>query len=358
MALFAQTGTLAGTPITVVPFSGTGSPATYIEVHNLNPANSYSVQLTGAMFVLPPGRKLVIDQPISSLTLDGLGDYEVLAANGGSVMPRIEASANYSAVASPGNPPDNITLEDTGVVWQIKNLGVGTNQLANLSVSTGKLANGAVDNNKLGTGAVSFGKVLSGALTSVGKAAVVTADLTGAIVGDTVTLTYNGSSVIYEFTNGGAPAPGHIGVDLPTVNIDFPAKINANQPDLGVYCVLQNLQVCVNKLASIQAGIGLLISKVGAGITVENTISGQAESSWGIEHYRFEVTATNTSGIILPLDGKNLRGVWISEITAGGLVLRQPTGPSTINASGGALSFLPGGAIGNFMDVFLYVEYL
>lgn len=124
--LYSNSGTLAGTPVSLSPFSGTGLSAKYLEVHNLHNTNTYTAVVSGATFSIPPARKLVVTEPVSSLTVDGTGPYTVVAGTDAvpTSGPRIEPSLNYNITSTPTSPADNVTIQDTGTVIEVKDAGL------------------------------------------------------------------------------------------------------------------------------------------------------------------------------------------------------------------------------------------
>lgn len=78
--IFADNGTLVGAPV-VVTISG--FVAKTVEVQNLDSANTYTVTLGTATVSLPPQTKVkvqVLSAGLSEVTIDGTGDYQVLAS--------------------------------------------------------------------------------------------------------------------------------------------------------------------------------------------------------------------------------------------------------------------------------------
>ena len=347
MAQFSQSGTLVGVAVTVTPFPARSTPAVYTEVHNLTAGDTFTVTINGVAFQLPPGRKLVVEDNLSSLDVLGTGNYTVIASDANSGSPRIESSANYSNVAAAGNPPDGVTLEDTGVVWRIKDLGV----------TGAKIAASAIDTSKLADLAVNFNKTASGLNQNPGRGAACTFNSGGVAPGDTLTLTFNAVPTTYIFQNAGlpAPAPGEIGVDIATINIDLPAKVMANQ-------VLVSADM-VGGIAWFGLSVQSLIQS-GATLTALSTIPAStedfppvAESRVGLEFHQYAITAANAiSGVPIYTSG-TIVAKWFMETTPGGTQI-TPVGIGFVPlATGDGIVVSGSGAVGNLMNVILAVTY-
>jgi hypothetical protein len=67
--------------------------------------------------------------------------------------------------------PDGSTLERSGRVIRVKDLGIVTAKIANLAVTTGKLADLAVTSGKLAANAVIAGKIATGGVSATGQLA-------------------------------------------------------------------------------------------------------------------------------------------------------------------------------------------
>lgn len=353
--LYCQPGTGVGVAQTV-QFGAGSPPAQYVEVHNLSPANTFQCLVGNVTFPIPPLRKLVLTVPLSQVILTGTGDWLVIGnsepqeqSSGPSLQPTFYGTGGSST----NSPADNLTIQDTGLVLQVKDLGISTAKLANLAVDNGKLANLAVNTSKLADLAGTFNKTGSGLNQNPGRGAACAFNSGGVAPGDTLTVTFLGVPVVYEFTNGGAPAPGNIGVDIPTINVDLPAKVLANQPLVSCSGLLGIFWLGVSIQSLIQSGATLtIVSSIPASC---EDFAPVAESRIGLEWHQFTITAANavtgypifTSGTIV--------AKWFIETVPGGSQL------STVG-----IGFQPitdgivvsgSGAVGNLMNVLLAVQY-
>lgn len=94
--LWSQSGTLAGSPVTIdiqsgnPPGTGLGQTAAYFEIANLSTGATYTATYGGADFAIPPGTSLrfPVNPPnASSFILDGTGDYSVYASANPQALP-------------------------------------------------------------------------------------------------------------------------------------------------------------------------------------------------------------------------------------------------------------------------------
>lgn len=341
--LYGASGILAGVPVVLNIQVATNWTAEYVEVHNLSAANTYSCLVNGATFSIPAGRKLSIPGIVADLTLNGTGAYSMYAAESASTLPSLD-NISQGSIGSAGSisPPDNITIEDTGVVLQVKDLGISTAKVAAQAINTSKLADLAVNFNKVG----------SGVNLNPGRGAAVLLDTTAVIVGDTFTLTFIGAPVVYEFTNGGAPAPGNIGVDIPTLPVSLTNAVNANQPLIEASGVFTDNRFGISNQALIQAGSTLTGAGTG-GLLVEN-IAPVSESRVGLEFHAWTITAQNQAGYPIYTSG-TIVGKWALE-TTGGDLQQSSLGTVFIPISGGIV-VVPNNLPGFKVNVLLAVQY-
>lgn len=344
--LYGASGTLVGAPVTLNIQTANNWTAEYVEVHNLSGANTYTCAVNGATFSIPPGRKLAIPGFIADLTLNGTGAYSMYAAESSDTLPSLD-NISQGSIGAPGSisPPDNVTIEDTGVVLQVKALGISTAKLANQAVNTSKLADLAGTFNKTG----------SGINQNPGRGACFIFDSTGVIVGDTLTVTFAGSPVIYEFTNGGAPAPGNIGVDIPTINVDLPAKMVANQVLLSCSALAGVFYIGYSVQSLIQAGTTL--SAVPTGLTVVENIAAVGESRVGLEFHQYSITALNAATGYPIFTSGTIIGKWFIETVVGGNQLSTVGIGFTPLSTGDGIFVSGSGTPGNIMNVILAVQY-
>ncbi len=236
MPLYATSGTLAGVAVTIDPFGQGGPTTNYTEVHNLSHTNTYTCLAAGVTFSIPPLRKLVISDPLTALTLNGTGAYTVIA----NTQPQIEAPSpslqpTYYGTGVLVSSADGVTIEDTGSVIRVKDLGISTAKLADLAVTSGKLADSSVNNDKLQGLAVSWTKINSGSTSAGTPGSAAFTFLANPADGETVTVEY-GTAVVYEFDNGGGVAPGNIAVTIgagaAATLINLKTAIALNQPNV------------------------------------------------------------------------------------------------------------------------------
>ncbi len=100
--IFGESGTLAGVAQDI---DFTGFVANQVEVQNLDSANTYTLTVGAASIEVPPQRKVVIKAPrpgLTGVTLNGTGDFQVLAAGDG-------ATIELSAL-------DGLTPENAGAI--------------------------------------------------------------------------------------------------------------------------------------------------------------------------------------------------------------------------------------------------
>ena len=246
MPLYATSGTLAGVAVTIDPFGQGGPTTNYTEVHNLSHINTYTCLAVGVTFSIPPLRKLVISDPLTALTLNGTGAYTVIA----NTQPQIDAPSpslqpTYYGTGVLVSSADGVTIEDTGSVIRVKDLGISTAKLADLAVATGKiadlavtsgkLADSSVSNDKLQGLSVSWTKINSGSTSAGTPGSAAFTFIGNPADGETVTVEY-GTAVVYEFDNGGGVAPGNIAVTIgagaAATLINLKAAIALNQPNV------------------------------------------------------------------------------------------------------------------------------
>jgi len=350
--VYSTSGTLVGVavPFDLQELAGEGFSSTYAEIHNLDLLNDYTVTIQGFPFTLPALRALRLPSFINVFSINGTGAYAVLAGDN----PAVETSQTaLPSLTSPAQPvsvvsavtPDNVTLENVGPVTQVKDLGISTAKLNNLAVTNGKMADLATTFNKVG----------SGVNQNPGRGAAVIFDSTGVIVGDTLTVTFSGAPTVYEFTNGGAPAPGNIGVDIPTINVDLPAKVLANQPLISCSGTLGAFWFGVAVLSLVQAGTTL--TAVSTGLTVVENIAPVGESRVGLEFHQWSITALNASAGYPIYHSGTIVAKWFVETTVGGTQVTPVGIGFTPLATGDGITVSGSGVVGNIMNVILAIQY-
>lgn len=342
--LFAVTDTLVGVlyPLNIQVLTNGFTPG-YVEVHNHSNSGNYLVLLPSniegigqQVFLVPAGSKLGIPGPVGELSLLGVGAMSVFGGEGKDQLPNLD-SIQKGTITSAVSPMDNVTLQDTGLVSQIKALGVSTAQLA--------------------ASAVTFAKVGSGVQQVAGQAASCILDGTAANVGDLFRVTYGGVQVVYEMTNGGAPAPGNIGVDLPTLNVSFPAALLANQPNVACYAFLTTFYLTITSTSLIQAGTTLTVVATGGGVAT-NVTAAAAESRQGIVHLKHTVTASTQANGFLVAPGGTITGWTFHAATAGGIQIGNPLTTGATVLGGLALKVDVGSVVaGQTIDVVVYTTY-
>lgn len=360
--VFSTSGTLVGVavPLDLQELAGEGFSSTYAEVHNLDLLNDYTVTIQGFPFILPALRALRLPSFINVFSINGTGDYIVLAGDN----PAVETSQTaLPSLTSPAQPvsvvtavtPDNVTLENVGPVTQVKDLGISTAKLAALAVTGAKLAASAVDTSKLADLAATFNKVGSGVNQNPGRGAAVIFDSTGVIVGDRLTLTFAGAPVIYEFTNGGAPAPGTIGVDIPTIVAALPAAVLANQPLVSCSGTAGVFWMGISVLSLVQAATTL--TAVSTGLTVVENIAPVGEARVGLEFHQWSITALNAAAGYPIYHSGTIAAKWFMETTVGGTQLSTVGIGFTPLATGDGITVSGSGTVGNIMHVLLAITY-
>lgn len=351
--LYGTSGILAGATLVDIQVA-TNWTAEYVEVHNLSAGATYTCNVNGAVFSIPPGRKLAIPGQVASLTLNGVGSFSVYAAESADKLPSLDNISQGAVGSGTISPPDGITIEDTGLVLQVKDAGITNAKLANLAVDGPKLANLAVDTSKLADLAVTFNKVGSGVNQNPGRSATVTYAFGPEVPGDTLTLVDAGVPTTYEFTNGGAPAPGNIGVDIPTMPVSLLNAVAANQP-----LVSTNLVVGL----AIQFGFTVTsLVQAGRTLTAASSIPGSlnnelpvAESRVGIEFHSFTGSAFyNTSGYPIFTSGTVVGAAAFSRNVAGTQTADMLVISNMLSGLGVLVESVP---VGETCSVFLAVQY-
>ncbi|CAB4162043.1 hypothetical protein UFOVP777_18 [uncultured Caudovirales phage] len=295
MALFSQTGTLAGVPVTVTPFSGGGSPAVYLEVHNLHQTNAYTVLVQGQTFALPAGRKLVIEGGVSDVIVNGTGDYAVMGNDVNSPLPRLESSSNYTQTLTGGSPADGITLEDTGVVLQVKNLGIG--------------------NTKLKSSCLKFRNADTGVMALPGTPAISRIQVLGLPAdGETLRIVLGAYDTTFTWKNVAVlPTDILIGIGPGSCALELAVVLNADAAFTAIAAATQlplatgpggdTILTCLD-YALIQAGTPFANSSGSANVTI-NTEAGVAEGLAGVSYVQHNVTVDDVSrgNVCMPCAG-------------------------------------------------------
>ena len=366
--LYGTSGTLVGAPVLVDIQVATNWTASYVEVHNLHASNTYSCAVNGATFSIPAGRKLSIPGQIPNITLNGTGAYSVYAAESADKLPSLD-NISQGSIGSSGaiSPFDNVTLEDTGVVSQVKDLGISTAKLADLSVTTGKLADDAVTSLKLApasvntinliSSAVTYPKLGVGSVGDPGDCSSVYFNDTGIGPGQTLALTYNSTTVTYEF-NFIDPVNANVHVDLAGMPNSLANAIMANQAPLIAFAGGTNTWIGAPNNGNTQSG--LAITGVASAGTFQTVVSAAPTNYRGVEHSRVTLTALTAANGFAVFSPGTIQGYHLTLTRAAGTIFSNVGCSAFVSGGGKALyvSAFPAGAMaGDFVDVTLFVQY-
>lgn len=352
--VFSTSGALAGVavPFDLQELAGEGFSATYTEIHNLHPTNSYVVTIQGSNFTLPALRALRLPSFINVFSINGTGNYSVLAGDNPAVEASQTALPSLSEQTLPASvvsavTPDNVTLENVGPVTQVKDAGI----------SGTKIAPGAVGTINLNTGAVTYPKLGVGSVGDPGDTPALLFSDVGIGPGQTLTLTYGGTPVVYEF-NFVDPVNANVHVDLATMPTSLATAIMANQAPLVAFAGGTNTWIGAPDSSNVQAGATLTGASTAG--TVEVVKAAAASAYCGVEHYRVTLSAlTSASGFAVFSPG-TIYGYQIMCTRAAGTMFPN-TGGSVLITGGGKSLYVStlgaGGVAGDFVDVTLFVNY-
>lgn len=321
--LFSQNGTLVGLPITITVLGSLGPVAQYTEIHNLSQANTFSCVSNNVTFIIPPLRKLVLTESTQQITLTGTGDYIVLAnsvSQGNAAGPALEPTLYGTGGLVSVSPADGVTIEDTGTVIRVKDggissaklaplavttdkinlLAVDTAQLANLGVSTAKLADYSVTTDKLAALAVTWRKINSGSTSAGTPGSSAFLFLANPADGETITVEY-GTSLVYEFDNGGGVAPGNIAVTIgagtAATVINLLAAIQFNQANVHpvlLTAAVDSLGIVGNSQAYTLSGEPLTLLG-SASVAVYNAKAAAGEYKQGVVGATYTIDANDAA---------------------------------------------------------------
>jgi len=366
--LYGTSGTLVGAPVAVDFQVAAGFVAGYVEVHNLDPVQEYTCTVNGATLRVPQGRALQLPGLIPNLTIDGTGPYQILASqatnpNATIQLPHLMSTSQAGSGVSI-SPPDNVTLQDTGTVLQIKDLGVSTAKLADTAVATGKLADLAVTTGKLADLSVTYDKVLQGAQALLGIPDAANIIFTGNPVdGDTCRIVYGASDVTYTFraAAGGFPEVQIGGASTDTAT-NLVAAITASQITLIAVDEIGSTQPVVGAIGAdpvdIQNGETFAITIVSANMTSFAMPTSSAELKTGCMAQSFTVDATLTAAdaVFVPF-GFNIIA-WIVAVRDNTFAQKYWTGMSSTTLGNTGILIVDGGATPwTIGDVFTIIAF-
>jgi len=327
MALFAQNGTLAGT-LEVTPFAS-GQPAIYTEVHNLDLTHTHNCTLNGTTFIVPPARKLIINEPVSTLILNGTGEYVVQASNVSTSLPKLEASDAATAIVGGGGvTPDGVTIESVGGIIRVKDLGITAPKLANSSLYFRQVNSGV----QASPGVPYGGRVTVAGLPADGETFTVQL---GAIF--TKTFTWRVAPAL--------PSEVLIGVTVGACAFNLAAALLADAI-VPIYLAVTHLVLSSGPAGSVAIVVGTyteisantVLSLTGsANVTVEVS-PGSGELQTAVVYVNRTVTAAEVtdSAIVIPTPGTPLVwGLWV--MRSGLAPIPVPLfldGPAKVEATG------------------------
>lgn len=355
--LYATSGTLApGVPtVADIQVSAGGFTPGYVEVHNHSSSVAMTVSLPSGIggigaqsFYVPPGSKVQIPGPVASLSILSAGAvaYSIYGGESKEQLPSL-ASILQGNVTSSVSPMDGVTLEDTGAVCQVKAAGITSNEIAPASVGTIALVTGSVTYPKLGVGSIG---------DPGDTPALLFSDI-GIGPGTTLTLTYGGAPVTYEF-NFVDPVNANVHVDLATMPTSLATAIMANQAPLVAFAGGNNTWIGAPDNSNVQAGATLTgVSTAGTVVVVK---AAAASVYSGVEHYRITLAALTAANGFAVFSPGTIYGYNITCTRAAG-TLFDPTGTSVLITGGNKAlyvsTFGAGGVAGDFVDVTLFVNY-
>jgi len=212
----------------------------------------------GQMFVAKLGGT---NTGAATLNVDSLG-AKAVEINGAAVSAGALVSGKYYLFIYDGtafqverlsgavqnSPVDDVTLQDTGSLIQIKALGVNTAQLAASAVETAKINDAAVTTDKINDAAVTTDKINDDAVTPTKVAGAINAQ-----TGTTYTAVLTDDHKVVTMSNASANT-----LTIPTnASVAFPvgAKVSIGVLGAGVTTVTGDTGVTVN---GVSAGSGAL----------------------------------------------------------------------------------------------------
>lgn len=274
---YSTSGTLVGAPVTVNFQVLTGFVPQYVEVHNLDSANTYTLILDpdGTTYAVPPGRVLKIPGQTPSMSINGTGDYAILASEGYGQLPTMDDSTLATGVGTAyladevtlhlDVPTHTFSVHDNGLVSAFVDKGIVQNP--------GFPAQGTIFFNAVAVaGDTTTVQVIGGANLTATWVAVVVTPATEILIGGTPTIcaTNLASWIILNHPQCNA---GNIGTP---------------------YC-----EITVFDPTNIKAGDALVLGATGASQTIQNPAFQAAEARVATFTRQHTVTAFDvTRGVI------------------------------------------------------------